>query len=79
MKTENYFVRSSVSQRIANSNGRFSNQFMSGDVKNENPSIKKNLEDSVRMGGYDVNVKKPATSRSDMQQPMGKYSEFWIG
>ena len=79
MKTENYFGMSGVSQRIANTKGKFSTQFMSGDIKNENPSLKRSVEESVRMGGYEVNVKKPATSRSDLQQPMGRYSEFWIG
>jgi len=78
MKTENYFVRSGVSQRIANANGKYSTQFMSGNLTNENLSIKKNVEESVRMGGYELKVKKPTASRTDTQQPMGKYSEFWI-
>jgi len=79
MKTENYFFRNGVSQRITNAKGKYPTQFMSGDEKNENPSFKKSLEDSVRMGGYEVNVNKPPSKRNDMQQPMGRHSEFWIG
>ena len=79
MKTEKYFGMSGISQRFANTKGKFSTQFMSGDVKNENPSFKKSIEESVKMGGYEVNVRKPTTRRNDMQQPMGRYSEFWIG
>ena len=79
MKTENYFGNSTVSQRLSNAKGKYSTQFMSGYINNENLSIKKNLEDSVRMEGYEILDKKPVTSRTDMQQPMGRYSEFWIG
>ena len=78
MKTEDYFMNS-VPQKIANAKGRFSTQFMSGDIKTENLSRKKSLEEGVRMGGYEVNIRKPATSRTDIQQPMARYSEFWIG
>ena len=80
MKTDNYFDKSSVSQRITNAKGKYSTQFMmSGYIRNENPSIKKNLEDSVKMGGYEVQDRKPVMSQTDMQQPMGRHSEFWIG
>ena len=79
MKTENYFFRNGVSQRITNAKGKYPTQFMSGDEKNENPSFKKSLEDSVRMGGYEVNVRKPVTNRISMQQPIIGHSEFWLG
>jgi len=79
MKIENYFIRESVPQRIANANGKFSTQFMSGNMKNENTTRKKKLEESVRMGGYEVNVNKPAVNRTDMQQPITGHSEFWLG
>ena len=79
MKTDDYFFRESVPQRIATAKGKFSTQFMSGDMMNVKPSEKKNLEEGFRVKGYEVNVKKPATNRTDMQQPMARYSEFWIG
>ncbi|MDR1172672.1 MAG: hypothetical protein LBL24_09485 [Bacteroidales bacterium] len=79
MKAEDDFVGSSLRQRLANARGRISTQFMSGDLQKENPSGKKALEEGVRMGGYDVNVRKPVISGTDMQQPMAGYSEFWIG
>ncbi|MDR1154975.1 MAG: hypothetical protein LBL04_09685 [Bacteroidales bacterium] len=79
MKAGDYVVGGSLRQRLANAGGKISAQFMSGDLEKENPSRKKDLEESVRMGGYDVNVRKPATAGTDMQQPMSGYSEFWIG
>jgi hypothetical protein len=79
MKAGNYVVGSSLRQRLANARGKVSAQFMSGDLEKENPSRKKDLEESVRMGGYDVNVRKSAITGTDMQQPMAGYSEFWIG
>ena len=78
MKTEDYFIRESVPQRIANAKGKYSTQFMSGDMKNEKKHGNKNLEDSVRMGGYEVSARKPLTNRIDIQQPMARHSEFWI-
>ena len=79
MQTEKNFVGNSLRQRLANTRGKVSTQFMSGDLQNENPSKKKALEDGLKMGGYDVNIRKPKTARTDMQQPMAGYSEFWIG
>ena len=79
MKTGDYFIKKSVSQRIANAKGKFSTQFMSGDMKNEKTSGKKTMEESVRMGGYEVNVRKPVTNRISMQQPITGHSEFWLG
>ena len=79
MKTGDYFIKESVSRRIANAKGKFSTQFMSGDMKVEKTSGKKTMEESVRMGGYEVNVRKPATNRTDMQQPITGRSEFWLG
>ena len=79
MKSGDYFSRTSVPQRIATTKGKYSTQFMSGDIKNEKTSRITNLEKRVRMGGYDVNGRKPEINRTDMQQPMAGYSEFWIG
>ena len=78
MKKGEYFIRESVPQRIANAKGKYSNLFMSGDVKCENASRVTSLEEGVNMGGYDVNAKKSAKNRTDRQQPMAGYSEFWI-
>jgi len=79
MKGGDYFIRESVPQRIANVKGKYSTQFMSGNIKNELSSGKKDMEDSVRMGGYEVNFRKPVTNRNDFQQPMTGHSEFWLG
>ena len=79
MQAEKSFVGSSLRQRLANARGKVSTQFMSGDLQKENLSSRKALEDGLKMGGYEVNVRKPATTRTDMQQPMAGYSEFWIG
>ena len=79
MKTGDDHVGSSLRQRIANANGKMSTQFMSGDLRTENPARKKALEDSVKMAGYDVCVKKPSKAKFDMKQPMAGYSEFWYG
>ena len=79
MQTGNNFVGKSLQQRLANTRGKVSTQFMSGDLQKGNPSKKKAIEDGVKMGGYEINVRKPATDRTDMQQPMSGYSEFWIG
>jgi len=80
MKIGDYFIRESVPQRIANAKGKYSTQFMSGNMMNGKPSRIKNLEDGVRMGGYDVNIRKPAAKQTDFQQPMmSGYSEFWLG
>jgi len=79
MKIGDYFIRKSVPQRSVNAKGKFSTQFMSGNMKNENTTRKKNLEESVRMGVYEVNVGKPAANRTDIQQPITGRSEFWLG
>ena len=79
MKTESFFVRSGITQKIASTKGKYSTQFMSGGSKFENSSSKKSMEDGIRMGGYEVNIRKPVTTRSDFHQPMARYSEFWIG
>jgi len=79
MQTEKNFVGNSLRQRLANQRGKFSTQFMSGDLQKENLSKRKALEDGLKMGGYEVNVRKPVTTRTDMQQPMAGHSEFWIG
>ena len=79
MQTGKNLVGNNLRQRFANTRGKVSTQFMSGDLQKGNPSKNKALEDGLRMGGYEVNVRKPATDRTDMQQPMSGYSEFWIG
>jgi len=79
MKTENIFFKSDVSQRIANAKGKYSTQFMCGEISNNNSIIKKTVEDSVRMGGYEVSDRKPANSRVNMQQPISQHSENWFG
>ena len=79
MQVGNNFVGKSMKQRLANTKGKFSTQFMSENLQQENPSKKKALEDGLKMGGYEVNVRKPKTARTDTQQPMAGYSEFWIG
>ena len=79
MQVKDYFLRESVPQRIANANGKFSTQFMGRGSRNEKTSEKNNPEENNRTGGYEMNVRKPAINRTDMQQPMAGYSEFWIG
>jgi len=79
MKTGDFFVENSLRQSIANAKGKMSTQFMSGDLHAGNPSGKKIVEDSVKMGGYDLRVRKSTTASFDMKQPMAGYSEFWIG
>ena len=76
--------RNSLQQRIANAKGKFSNQFMNGDRNEENLSRKMDLEAGIRMGGYDVNISnqvslKKTTGRYDLQQPVARNSDFWIG
>jgi len=80
MKTENYFFKDSVTQRIANASGKFSNQFMREDTKNVHSSSKRPAEESIKMGGYEINVGKQAASiRVDMRQPVARHSEIWLG
>ena len=79
MQTERNFVGNSLRQRLANAKGKFSTQFMSRDLQRENLSRRKAIEDGLKMGGYEVNVRKSVTTSTDMQQPMAGHSEFWIG
>ena len=79
MKAGDYFIRESVPQRIANTKGKYSTQFMNGYTKHDRISRITNLEESARIGRNEAQFKKPAMSRNDMQQPMARYSEFWIG
>ncbi len=78
MKAGDYFVGSSLRQRLANVRGKVSTQFMSEGLQGENPS-KRKVEESVRMEGYEVNFRKAKPTRPEKQQPMAGYSEFWIG
>ncbi len=79
MKTLDYYVGDVSKRRYANKEKRISTQFMGGDLQTENLSRKKELEDSVRMGGYEVSFRKTKTIRNETQQPMSGYSEFWLG
>jgi len=79
MKSVDCFVGSSLHQTIANERGKVSTLFMSYEPREENPARKRALEEGVRMGGYEINVRKPVVNRTDMQQPMAGYSEFWLG
>ena len=79
MKSGEYFVGSGLRQSIANARGKVFTQLMSMEPMKENPSRKKAIEDGVRMGGYEVNIEKTVAHRTDMRQPMARYSEFWIG
>jgi len=74
-----YFAENSFSQKFTNVKGKISTQFMSGDMGKGNISRKSALEDSVRMGGYELNIRKPGQGRTDTHQPMSGHSEFWIG
>jgi len=79
MESGKSFVGSNLYQSIANASGKVSTQFMSLEPERENPSRKKALEEGLRMGGYEVNIRKPVINRTDIRQPMAKHSEFWIG
>ena len=79
MQQGDYFVMSSLQQKIANARGKFSNQFMNGELKKENPSQKMDLEAGIRMGGYEVNIRRPVNILSDLQQPIARNSDFWVG
>jgi len=80
MKTENFFFKDSVSKRITNAQGRFSNQFMRDDATSVRSSGKRTAEESVRMDGYEVSARRPVmTSRIGIQQPTGRHSENWLG
>ena len=79
MKTGDFFVENNLRQSVANAKSKMSTQFMSGNLLAGNPSGKRIVEDSVKMGGYDLRVKKSSTANFDMKQPMAGYSEFWIG
>ena len=73
------FYGNSLSQRLADTFGKISTQFMSGNLINESPTGKQAHEESVRMEGYEVSAKKMARNCPDSQQSMAKCSEFWIG
>ena len=77
MKARSIFVENSQQQRLTNTQGKVSTQFTSRELKSENLSKKKAIEESVKMEGYEVNFRK-RVSRSEKQQPMTGYSEFWI-
>ena len=79
MNSGNYLVGSNLRHSLTNAGGKYSAQFMSRSMRNENLSIKRTLEDSVGMEGYEVNVRKPVIRRTDIQQPMAGHSEYWIG
>ena len=78
MNTGVYFAENSFSQKFTNVKGRISTQFMSRDMEKGNISRHRALDDSVRMGGYELNIRKPGQGRTDMHQSMSGHSEFWI-
>ena len=78
MKVGDYFSKGSVPDRIANAKGRYSNQFMSGDTNYDQSVRVKNLT-NVRKEGFDGSIKKQSTNRTETNQPMARYSEFWYG
>lgn len=79
--SEDYFVKKNLRQSIANARGRYSTQFTSGELNVENLSMKKKLEEGIKMGGYELNIRKPVMSRSvaNMHKPIAGSSEFWLG
>ena len=77
MKARGFYGGNSLQQVLANTQGKVSTQFTSRDKKTENLSRKKAVEESVKMEGYEVNFRKRVI-RSEKQQPMTGYSEFWI-
>ena len=79
MQSGECFVGSGLRQSIANARGKYSTQFMSMESMKDYPSGKKAIEEGVRMEGYEVNIGKTVTHRTDMLQPMARHSEFWIG
>ena len=79
MKTEDRFIIEGMGHSHGNERGKISTQFMSSDFKKKQSSKKNTLEEGLKMGGYEVNVRRPAKSRPDMQQPMAGYSDFWLG
>jgi hypothetical protein len=79
MKSGDRFIGSSLPPSIASARGKISTQFMRLETEKKNHSAKKALEEGIRMGGYEINIRKPVNNRTDMQQPMARHSEFWIG
>ena len=79
MKSGEYFVSSGLKQTIANVRGKYSNQFMSGYLGKENTPAKNTHEDGIKMGGYDVNFRKPVLCRNEIKQPSAASSDFWLG
>ncbi|MDR2039272.1 MAG: hypothetical protein LBQ60_15220 [Bacteroidales bacterium] len=61
-----------------NAKSKISAQFMSGGSSTKSPSRKK-VEESVRMGGYEVSFKCNKIINKETQEPMSGHSEFWIG
>ena len=78
MNSRDNFVGIALRQSIANAGGRYSTHFMNLESIKENPSRRNALEESVRMGGYDVNISKPVKSKTDVLQPVAGSSDFWI-
>jgi len=77
--SEGYFVTKNLRQSIADARGKYSNQFTGGELNSESLSMKKNLEEGIKMGGYEVNIRKPVTSRTGIHKPVAGCSEFWLG
>lgn len=78
MKTVHY-VGHGVKHYPANNRRMFSTQYMGGNLQSENLSRKRVIEESVKMGGFEVSFKDAKTKPYETQQPMAGHSEFWIG
>ena len=81
MKSGDYSIRNSLRQKIANAKGKYSSQFMNGDIKRGDLSSRKSLEEGVKMEGYeiDVNIKVVVDHHVDMPKSVSGHSEFWLG
>ena len=77
--SDGFFVKNSLRQNIANARGKYSSLFTSGAQNKEDPDIKKSLEEGLKMGGYEVNIRKTVKSQTDVHKPTAGFSEFWLG
>ena len=69
----------SLRECFASSGGKYSSLFMNrGEPTKENSSKRIAMEDSVKMGGYDVIISKPVKNRTGTFQPIAGNSDFWI-
>ena len=79
MKSGDYIeVSNDLRQSIVNAKGRFSNQFMSGELHKVNPSVRKDMEEGIRTGGFEIDIRKQVTALTDMHKPTAVSSDFWL-